>query len=688
MTPPERSPRPGDRGLRTALMIVVSGALVITSLPAGASDTTVRWESFSESPECNQPYTRPPMVSRSGSLPNSEVILGPYGTYFGRSVTQVRSRLVLWTVPGSGGQRILVHKAALPAFQRVAAGLADEAGAGRVYRITRVSAFASRTVSGTYQISRHAMATAIDINYPQNPYRTDGKLITDMPDWFVQVWRDAGFCWGGDWRGSKDSMHFSWIGPKATPTTGDILNPIPPITASKAFGAPVVDVATIFAPILDRYDFVTADGDGNASPDIIGLRSHPGGAVLDIALGARGFGSCSIARFFVPDSAVTGAEHTLFVDIDGDSRQDLVTINGPQALVATRRADYRDPTVIATSLDPDAVAVTGGDFDGDHRADLWGVSANGVLRVYGGDSWNVLLHQQNLPAGAPVRIAVGDRDGGNLPEVFALYPSGGSARVDVLRLNGTWQLIQGVPITVPPGEVASLGAGDYDGDGRADLQVFDGQGRLKVHVGNTATGRSASSWFVDRDPDCSDPIKLVFSGSFFDDDGNVHVNGIEAMAAAGITKGCNPPFNDRYCPDRTLTRGEAATLLARALALPESGVDHFTDDNGHVLEGGINRLAQAGITRGCNPPANDRFCPDRALTRAEFATFIARALGLPPGSRDYFSDDNGHVLEGAINSLAEAGITAGCNPPSNSQFCPSRLNTRAEAATFLTRALN
>jgi hypothetical protein len=666
---------------------LVTIALAIPTLPAGASDTTVRWESFSESPECGQPYTRPPMVSRSGSLPNSEVILGPYGTYFGRSIAQVRSRLVLWTVPGSGGQRILVHKAALPAFQRVTAGLAAEAAAGRVYRITRVSAFSARTVSGTRQISRHAMATAIDINYPQNPYRADAKLITDMPNWFVQVWRDAGFCWGGDWRGSKDAMHFSWIGPRATPGTGDVLDPIPPTTAIKAFGPPVTDVATIFAPILGRYDFVTADGDGNASPDVIGLRTHPGGAVLDIALGARSFGSCSIARFFVPDPDVTGADHTVFVDIDGDSRQDLVTLKGSQALVATRRADYQDPTVKATSLDPAAVAVTGGDFDGDHRADLWAVSANGILRVYGGESWDVLLHEQALPNGAPAQIAVGDRDGGNLPEVFALYPAGSGSRVDVLRLNASWQLIQAVPVTVAPGQVASLGAGDYDGDGRADLQVFDGQGRLKVYIGNTATGRPASGWFVDTDPDCSDPIKLVYTGSFFDDDGNVHVNGIETMAAAGITKGCNPPFNDRYCPERILTRGEAATLLARALSLPGSSTDHFTDDNGHVLEGGINQLAQAGITRGCNPPANDRFCPNRALTRAEFATFIARALGLPPGSRDYFSDDNGHVLEGAINSLAEAGITAGCNPPANTQFCPSRPNTRAEAATFLARAL-
>ena len=105
------------------------------------------------------------------------------------------------------------------------------------------------------------------------------------------------------------------------------------------------------------------------------------------------------------------------------------------------------------------------------------------------------------------------------------------------------------------------------------------------------------------------------------------------------------------------------------------------------LEGGINRLAGAGITNGCNPPANNRFCPDRSLSRAEFAAFIARALSLPAASRDFFVDDNGQHPEGAINRIAQAGITTGCNPPANTQFCPARLNTRAETATFLTRAL-
>jgi hypothetical protein len=181
---------------------------------------------------------------------------------------------------------------------------------------------------------------------------------------------------------------------------------------------------------------------------------------------------------------------------------------------------------------------------------------------------------------------------------------------------------------------------------------------------------------------------VVLNGTFIDDNGSVHENGIEAVALAGITVGCNPPTNNRFCPTRNVTRAEAATFLARALGLPSDGEDYFVDDNGHVLEGGINRLAAVGITQGCNPPANDRFCPERNLTRAEFAAFIARGLALPPSSIDHFVDDDGHVLESSINRIADAGITLGCNPPANTRFCPNRLLTRGETATLLTRALS
>ena len=175
-------------------------------------------------------------------------------------------------------------------------------------------------------------------------------------------------------------------------------------------------------------------------------------------------------------------------------------------------------------------------------------------------------------------------------------------------------------------------------------------------------------------------------GSFVDDDGNVHEGGIEAIAAEGITRGCNPPANDRYCPEKTVTRGQMAVFLARALDLGPTSNDYFIDDETSLFEAGINRLAAAGITQGCNPPANNRFCPDRDMTRGQMAAMLARAFDYPVSHHNRFNDDNGHIFEQAIQKIAAAGVTVGCNPPANNRFCPNDPIRRDQMATLLTRA--
>lgn len=176
-------------------------------------------------------------------------------------------------------------------------------------------------------------------------------------------------------------------------------------------------------------------------------------------------------------------------------------------------------------------------------------------------------------------------------------------------------------------------------------------------------------------------------GTFVDDDGSTHEGSIEAIAAEGITLGCNPPANDRFCPERSVDRGMMAAFLARAFDLSPAPKDYFDDDSGNIFEESINRLAHAGITMGCNPPDNDRFCPDRAMTRGEMAAMLARAFGYPPSGDDRFVDDDGHIFEASIQRIAAAGVTVGCNPPDNDLFCPDEDVTRAEMATFLTRAI-
>ncbi len=177
-------------------------------------------------------------------------------------------------------------------------------------------------------------------------------------------------------------------------------------------------------------------------------------------------------------------------------------------------------------------------------------------------------------------------------------------------------------------------------------------------------------------------------GSFIDDDGNVHEGAIEGIAAVGITRGCNPPSNDRYCPDSTVNREQMAAFLARALDLPAADRDYFTDDEGNIFESDINRLAAAGITRGCNPPASDRFCPHGSMTRGAMAAMLARAFEYPASGVDRFTDDDGHLFESDIERIAAQGVTLGCNPPTNDRFCPNRPVTRGAMASFLARALD
>jgi len=180
---------------------------------------------------------------------------------------------------------------------------------------------------------------------------------------------------------------------------------------------------------------------------------------------------------------------------------------------------------------------------------------------------------------------------------------------------------------------------------------------------------------------------LAAGGSFRDDDGNVHEGAIEAIAAAGITKGCNPPTNDRYCPTDSVTRGQMAAFLVRALGLPGVSEDYFGDDDGSVFEAQINSLAAAGMTKGCNPPDNDAFCPGDSVTRGQMAAFLVRGYGyVDDGGGDRFTDDDGSVFEQAIDRLATAGITKGCNPPDNTMYCPNRAVRRDEMAAFLARA--
>lgn len=166
----------------------------------------------------------------------------------------------------------------------------------------------------------------------------------------------------------------------------------------------------------------------------------------------------------------------------------------------------------------------------------------------------------------------------------------------------------------------------------------------------------------------------------FEDTGSsVFQTDIEWLVTTGITGGCAAT---RYCPTQTVSREQMAAFLSRAMVLPATAADYFTDDGGSMHQAHINRVAEAGVTGGCDAT---RFCPTSGVTRGQMASFLARALALPPAGADYFSDDGGNPHEADINRLAAAGIVAGCG---TGRYCATQPVTREQMAAYLHRSFD
>ncbi len=145
----------------------------------------------------------------------------------------------------------------------------------------------------------------------------------------------------------------------------------------------------------------------------------------------------------------------------------------------------------------------------------------------------------------------------------------------------------------------------------------------------------------------------------------------------GLRAGCDPLL---YCTYNRTLRDEMAVFLSRLLDLPVTSTDAFADDDGTRYEAYINRVAAAGLIDPCR---TGDFCPARAITRAETAVAIARALALPESETDHFIDDDGTTAEPAINAMADAGLMAGC---AADRFCPGDQVIRGQMARFLRAA--
>lgn len=273
------------------------------------------------------------------------------------------------------------------------------------------------------------------------------------------------------------------------------------------------------------------------------------------------------------------------------------------------------------------------------------------------------------------------------PQNMTAPSSGGTLSVAVTLSNpacywwvsgtsgSTW-ITQSWPVTGVFGSgTVSLTVAANPGSGRnASLNlVLFGNPAIVYEVQIIQAGASSPQPFLDVSP----------SSTYFD-----YAN---IIRTAGVTKGCALTPVALFCPDATLTRGQAAASIIRALYTEPfiyTRVPYFDDVPAtHPFFAYVQKMKDLGITNGCSAtPA--LFCPDAGTTRLQMATFLIRgkfgsSAVLNQSTVQYFSDvppsSTGYPF---IQKMKDYGITNGC---STTQFCPDATVTRGMMAVFMTR---
>jgi hypothetical protein len=175
-------------------------------------------------------------------------------------------------------------------------------------------------------------------------------------------------------------------------------------------------------------------------------------------------------------------------------------------------------------------------------------------------------------------------------------------------------------------------------------------------------------------------------GPFVDVAGDAtHAVAIGRLKDLGVVQGCG---KGRYCPAATVTRAQMASFVQRAFGLPAGRTDRFRDvgpSSTHAAA--IGAVSEAGITVGCSADGRS-YCPNEVVRRDQMAAFLQRALELPPGPTGGFRDvpaTSTHAA--AIGAVHRAGITVGCSADGRS-YCPNAGVQRDQMASFLVRALD
>ena len=192
-------------------------------------------------------------------------------------------------------------------------------------------------------------------------------------------------------------------------------------------------------------------------------------------------------------------------------------------------------------------------------------------------------------------------------------------------------------IVIPAGATSAMGSFAFDASGAYDDSVFEGGGWLAVTGTTTALFAVAPTrlWIYenDSDPNPADqggpPRPAGCEGRFCDDDDSVHQPGIERVAEWGITTGCDPGDPYLFCPNRQVTRAQMAAFLYRAVARA-AGEDPPAAGGVELFDVAADAwyrvYAQWAVSAGVFAAPAGVFNPNAAVTRADMAAMLVAAF--------------------------------------------------------------
>jgi len=159
------------------------------------------------------------------------------------------------------------------------------------------------------------------------------------------------------------------------------------------------------------------------------------------------------------------------------------------------------------------------------------------------------------------------------------------------------------------------------------------------------------------------------------------------IAGKPHTKFINGYENKQFRPENMITRAEVAKILVTALSLDnakDTGKKFKDVDSKHWAYDYINTAVENGIFTGYS---DGTFLPNRAITRAELSTALAKYLKLKniDPAEVHFKDISNHWAKNYIEEIYRLKLIAGY---SDGTFKPDAQIKRSECVTIICRLLN